>query len=88
MHFYTEEGIAPAVQDVSFSIKKGKTFALVGESGCGKTVTSLAIMRSFGPPGKIVKGEIIFRNRDLLKLNDKKMRTSAGNKIAIIFRSL
>ena len=87
VHFYTEEGIAPAVQDVSFSIKKGKTFALVGESGCGKSVTSLAIMRLIpDPPGKIVNGEILFRNRDLLKLNDKKMRSIRGNKIAMIFQ--
>jgi len=85
--FFTEEGVAKAVQDVSFSIKKGKTFALVGESGCGKSVTALSIMRLIpDPPGKIVGGEIIFGQKNLLALSEKQMRTIRGNKIAMIFQ--
>jgi len=86
-YFFTEEGVAKAVQDVSFSIKKGKTFALVGESGCGKSVTALSIMRLVpGPQGRIVSGDIFFEGQSLLKLSEKKMRQVRGNKIAMIFQ--
>lgn len=86
-HFFTEDGIARAVQDVSFSIEKGKTFALVGESGCGKSVTALSIMRLVpAPPGKIVSGEIVFKGRNLLALGESQMRQVRGNKIAMIFQ--
>ncbi|MGA1979883.1 MAG: ABC transporter ATP-binding protein [Sedimentisphaerales bacterium] len=86
-YFFTEEGIAKAVQGVTFSIKKGKTFALVGESGCGKSVTALSIMRLVpGPAGKIVGGEIIFGKSDLLGLSERRMRAIRGNKIAMIFQ--
>ncbi len=85
--FFTEDGIAKAVQNVTFSIKKGSTFALVGESGCGKSVTALSVMRLVpSPPGRIIGGEIIFGNRDLLKLGKKRMRAIRGNKIAMIFQ--
>jgi oligopeptide/dipeptide ABC transporter ATP-binding protein len=85
--FFTEDGVAKAVQDVSFSIKKGKTFALVGESGCGKSVTALSIMRLVpSPPGEVVAGEIVFGNRNLLQLSEKRMRAIRGNKIAMIFQ--
>ncbi|MHC4124980.1 MAG: ABC transporter ATP-binding protein [Planctomycetota bacterium] len=87
VHFFTEDGLARAVQDVSFSIKKAKTFALVGESGCGKSVTALSIMRLIPEPqGKIVNGRIIFNQADLRALSEKKMRTIRGNKIAMIFQ--
>jgi len=86
-HFFTEGGVARAVQDVSFSIKKGKTFALVGESGCGKSVTALSIMRLVpDPPGKIVGGNIMFRGRSLLQLSERRMRSVRGNRIAMIFQ--
>jgi oligopeptide/dipeptide ABC transporter ATP-binding protein len=86
-YFFTEEGVAKAVQDVSFSIKKGKTFALVGESGCGKSVTALSIMRLVpAPQGKIVGGDIFFEGQSLLSLSEKKMRQVRGNKIAMIFQ--
>ena len=86
-HFFTEEGVAQAVQDVSFSIKNGKTFALVGESGCGKSVTALSIMRLIaGPQGKIVSGKIVFDEKNLLELKEKQMRNIRGNKIAMIFQ--
>lgn len=85
--FLTEDGVAKAVQDVSFSIKKGSTFALVGESGCGKSVTALSIMRLVpSPPGEIIGGEILFEKRELLKLSEKRMRAIRGNKIAMIFQ--
>jgi len=86
-HFFTEEGAVKAVQDVSFSIKRGRTFALVGESGCGKSVTALSIMRLLpAPPGKTVGGNIGFEGRNLLALSEKEMRRVRGNKIAMIFQ--
>jgi len=86
-HFFTEEGVIKAVQDVSFSIKKGRTFALVGESGCGKSVTALSIMRLVpAPQGKIVGGEIFFEGRNLPALSENKMRQIRGKKIAMIFQ--
>ncbi len=85
--FFVEEGVARAVQDVSLHIKEGKTFALVGESGCGKSVTALSIMRLVpSPPGEIVAGEIVFGKRNLLELSEKRMRSIRGNKIAMIFQ--
>jgi len=86
-HFYTENGTARAVQDVTLEIGKGRTFALVGESGCGKSVTALSVMGLIpSPPGKIVSGEILFRDQDLLKLSEREMRAVRGNKIAMIFQ--
>jgi oligopeptide/dipeptide ABC transporter ATP-binding protein len=86
-HFFTEGGVARAVQDVSLSIKKGKTFALVGESGCGKSVTALSIMRLIpDPPGRIVGGKMMFRGRSLLELSERQMRSVRGNRIAMIFQ--
>ena len=86
-HFFTEEGVVKAVQGVSFSIKKGRTFGLVGESGCGKSVTALSIMRLVpAPQGKIVSGEIVFEGRNLPALSENQMRKFRGNKIAMIFQ--
>jgi len=90
-YFFTEEGVVKAVQDVGFSIKKGKTFALVGESGCGKSVTALSIMRLVpAPQGKIVDGEIAFEGKgssqNLLALSERQMRQVRGNEIAMIFQ--
>jgi oligopeptide/dipeptide ABC transporter ATP-binding protein len=86
-HFHTENGTAKAVQDVSLEVGKGKTFALVGESGCGKSVTALSVMRLIPePPGRIVEGEIYFRDKNLLALSEKEMRSIRGNKIAMIFQ--
>jgi len=85
--FFTDEGVVKAVQDVGFSIKRGKTFALVGESGCGKSVTALSIMRLVPePPGKIVGGEIVFEGRNLLALSEKEIRRVRGNEVAMIFQ--
>ncbi|MGD9109965.1 MAG: ABC transporter ATP-binding protein [Phycisphaerales bacterium] len=86
-HFFVEDGLAKAVQNVSFSVRKGKTFALVGESGCGKSVTALSIMRLVPqPPGEIVSGKILLRGRNLLELDEKHMRSIRGNQIAMIFQ--
>ena len=76
-----------AVDDCSFHVQKGKTLGIVGESGCGKSVTSLSIMRLIpSPPGKIKSGKILFDNKNLLELNEKDMRSIRGNKISMIFQ--
>jgi oligopeptide/dipeptide ABC transporter ATP-binding protein len=76
-----------AVDDISFSLKKGKTLGIVGESGCGKSVTSLSIMRLIAsPPGKIESGEILFKGEDLLKHSEDRMRKIRGNEIGMIFQ--
>ena len=85
--FFTPEGQVRAIDGVSFEIGEGKTLGLVGESGCGKSVTSLSIMRLMpSPPGKIVGGEILYRDRDLLKLKNEEMRKIRGNEISMIFQ--
>ncbi|EGD52301.1 oligopeptide/dipeptide ABC transporter, ATPase subunit [Thermoanaerobacter ethanolicus JW 200] len=85
--FYTEEGVVKAVNDVSFSIREGETVCIVGESGCGKSVTALSLMRLIqSPPGKIEGGEIIFDGRDVLKLNETEMRRIRGNEIGMVFQ--
>ncbi len=85
--FFTPEGEVRAIDGVSFEIGEGKTLGLVGESGCGKSVTSLSIMRLISsPPGKIVGGEILYRGRDLLKLKNEEMRKIRGNEISMIFQ--
>lgn len=87
VHFDTEDGVARAVQDVSFDVPEGKTFALVGESGCGKSVTALSIMRLIPqPPGRIVEGKIEYAGANLLELKKREMRAMRGNKIAMIFQ--
>ena len=85
--FFIDEGELTAVNDVSFRIKKGTTLGIVGESGCGKSVTALSIMRLVQePPGKIVGGKIFFQGQDLLALPIEKMRRIRGNKISMIFQ--
>ncbi|MCM3741202.1 ABC transporter ATP-binding protein [Oceanobacillus luteolus] len=85
-YFFTEDGIVPAVDDVSFNIHKGETVAIVGESGSGKSVTSLSIMRLIEEPGKIVGGEINFEGINLNKVPRMKMREIRGNRIAMVFQ--
>jgi peptide/nickel transport system ATP-binding protein len=85
-HFRTPEGINRAVDGVSFHVDEGETLAIVGESGCGKSVTSMSLMRLIPePPGKI-SGAIRFRGKDLLKLSDTEMRAIRGNDISMIFQ--
>ena len=85
--FYTDDGIVKAVNDVSFSLNKGHTLGIVGESGCGKSITSLSVMRLIdSPPGKIVGGKIIFKGEDLLAKSEEEMRRVRGKRIAMIFQ--
>jgi len=86
-YFFTEDGVVRAVDGVSLDIYRGEIVGLVGESGCGKTVTALSIMRLIpSPPGRIVSGEIWFEGVDLLKLDDDGIRSIRGHKIAMVFQ--
>ena len=85
-YFKTHDGIVKAVDGVDFSVKPGKTLGIVGESGCGKSVTSLSVMRLIDRPGWIEAGEITFEGRDLLELSEDEMRRVRGNKISMIFQ--
>lgn len=85
--FFTDDGVVTAVDHVSFSVRPGEVVGIVGESGCGKSVAALSIMRLVqDPPGKIVGGRILFQGRDLLSLKDRDMRAIRGNEIAMIFQ--
>ena len=85
--FYTEEGVVPAVDHLSFRLRENEILAIVGESGCGKSVTSLSIMRLIPtPPGRIESGEILFEGEDLLKLPLKRMCDIRGDRISMIFQ--
>ena len=86
-YYYTEEGVVPAVDGLDFEVEPGETFAIVGESGCGKSVTSLSILRLIpSPPGKIIDGEIIYHGQDLVKKSEREMRSIRGNDISMIFQ--
>ncbi|HXI22272.1 MAG TPA: ABC transporter ATP-binding protein [Pyrinomonadaceae bacterium] len=85
-HFQTREGLVRAVDGVSFYLDRGELLGLVGESGCGKSITALSIMRLVAPPGEIVNGEILFDGRDLLKFSNAEMRSVRGDDIAMIFQ--
>src|SRR5712671_4101625 len=85
-HFPTRAGLVRAVDGVSFYLDRGELLGLVGESGCGKSITALSIMRLIAPPGKIVGGEISFDGKNLLRLSDREMRAIRGNDIAMIFQ--
>lgn len=87
VHFFTEFGVIRAVEDVSFETMPGETLGLVGESGCGKTVTGLSILRLIpSPPGRITAGRIIFNGTSLLDKSETEMRKIRGNKISMIFQ--
>ena len=86
-YFHTEEGIARAVDGVSFAVGRGQTLGLVGESGCGKSVSAFSIMRLVpDPPGRIEAGQILLKGRDLLALDEEQMRRVRGDDIAMIFQ--
>lgn len=86
-HFFTRDGVTRAVDGVSFHVRRGETIAIVGESGCGKSVTSLSILRLIAsPPGKIVNGEILYLGENLVKASEARMREIRGNKISMIFQ--
>src|SRR5438552_753498 len=84
--FHTRDGIVRAVDGIDFDVRRGEIMGLVGESGCGKSVTSLSIMRLIARPGRIEAGEIMFDGRDLLKLRDDEMRRLRGDRISMIFQ--
>ncbi|HEX7103195.1 MAG TPA: ABC transporter ATP-binding protein [Nitrolancea sp.] len=85
--FFTQDGVVKAVDDVSFHIMPGETLGIVGESGCGKSITAMSIMRLIpSPPGKIVGGQIMFDGEDVMKMSDEEVRSIRGNKIAMIFQ--
>jgi len=86
-HFFSSKGVAKAVDKVSYSLEKGEILGVVGESGCGKSVTALSILRLIqSPPGKIVGGKIMFDGKNLLDLDEKEMQKIRGNRISMIFQ--
>jgi peptide/nickel transport system ATP-binding protein len=85
-HFFTKAGIVKAVDGVSFAVNAGEVLGLVGESGCGKSITGFSILRLVDAPGRIVSGSIRFQGNDLAKLDDEGMRKLRGNRIAMIFQ--
>lgn len=85
--FFTQDGVVKAVDGISYDVQEGETLGLVGESGCGKSVSALSLMRLIpNPPGKIVSGEVIFDGENLLKVDEDEMRHIRGNRIAMIFQ--
>ena len=84
--FFTEYGAVHAVDNVSFNVRKGEAVALVGESGCGKSVTAMSIMRLVAPPGRITGGHVRFKGKDLASLSERDMRKVRGNDIAMVFQ--
>ena len=85
-YFYTEMGVVKAVDGVDFTVKKGEILGLVGESGCGKSVSSFSIMRLISPPGKVIEGQVLFHGDDLLKVTEREMTNIRGNRISMIFQ--
>src|SRR5690349_8190171 len=86
-HFFTQDGVTRAVDGVSFEVAEGDTLGIVGESGCGKSVTALSVMRLLPPRlGQVVGGTVTFEGRNLLALSEAEMRTVRGNRIAMVFQ--
>jgi peptide/nickel transport system ATP-binding protein len=85
-YFYTEDGVVKAVDGVDFYVNSGEVLGLVGESGCGKSVSALSIMRLIGPPGRILEGEILFEGHDLVRATEREMMKVRGNRISMIFQ--
>ncbi len=86
-YFYTDEGVSKAVDGVDYYVRKGETLGVVGESGCGKSVTALSVMRLIPqPPGKIIGGDIMFEDQSIITLSSQQMRKIRGNKISMIFQ--
>jgi len=85
-YFYLSQGVVRAVDGVSFSVREGESLGLVGESGCGKTLTALSIMRLVPPPGKLIAGEVSFLGRDLVSLSEKEMQRVRGKEIGMVFQ--
>jgi oligopeptide transport system ATP-binding protein len=86
-HFYTEEGLVKAVDGISYDVQEGETLALVGESGCGKSISALSLLKLIPiPPGRIVSGEVLFEGEDLMKLSEDEIRKIRGNRISMVFQ--
>jgi oligopeptide transport system ATP-binding protein len=86
-YFYTEEGVVKAVDGVTYDVQEGETLALVGESGCGKSISALSLLKLIPiPPGRIVSGEVLFDGEDLMKLNEDEIRKIRGNRISMVFQ--
>ncbi len=86
-YFFTDDGVVKAVDGISYDVEAGETLGLVGESGCGKSVSALSLLRLIpNPPGRIVSGEVLFEGEDLLKVSDDAIRHVRGNRIAMIFQ--
>ena len=86
-HFFTKVGVVRAVNGVSFDVRPGELLGIVGESGCGKTVSALSILRLVDAPGRIVRGEILFGGNDLARIDSERLRHVRGNEIAMIFQN-
>jgi oligopeptide/dipeptide ABC transporter ATP-binding protein len=84
--FRTRDGVVRAVTGLDFHVDRGEILGLVGESGCGKSVTSLSVLRLISPPGRIESGEVLFDGKDLLRVSDREMRSLRGNRISMIFQ--
>ena len=84
--FFTDDGVVQAVRDVSFDLHPGETLGIVGESGCGKSVTALSILRLVQEPGRVVGGQVLFRGQDLLKMTEEEVREIRGRDISMIFQ--
>ncbi len=86
-HFFSPSGVVKAVDGISYDVREGETLAIVGESGCGKSVGALSIMRLVAsPPGRIIAGSVVFEGQDLLAISESSMRSIRGNRIAMIFQ--
>jgi oligopeptide/dipeptide ABC transporter ATP-binding protein len=86
-HFFTKHGVSKAVDGIDFTLRKGETLGIVGESGCGKSMTSLSILRLIpSPPGKIEDGQVLYKGKDLVTLSEDEMRKIRGNEISMIFQ--
>jgi oligopeptide/dipeptide ABC transporter ATP-binding protein len=85
-HFFTEDGVVKAVDGIDLVVKRGEVLGLVGESGCGKSVTSLSIMGLIGQPGEIIQGQVFFDGRNLVELSESEMVKIRGNRISMIFQ--
>ncbi len=85
-HFYTQEGTVRAVDGISFEIRDGQTLGVVGESGCGKSITAMSVLRLIERPGRIVDGKVMLRGKDMLAVSESEMRDIRGNQISMIFQ--